>query len=149
METRANKHLTYEMWVEKRSRLRSGYECCCCCRCCCCCCCCVCSVLKGSHAKAFNRRHVRGACCAVCVWRGHMHQSPEHDHFFRWLLSSAAHRAPASACCISSPQNTRQCDRSCVCTLPRLRRMTLPASGGLALASPRRTGRAFGEVQVQ
>ena len=33
----------------------------------------VCSVLKGSHAKAVNRRHVRGACCAVCVWRGHTH----------------------------------------------------------------------------
>ena len=37
---------------------------------------CVCSVLYGSHAKAVNRRHVRGACCAVCVWRG-------HDDFFR------------------------------------------------------------------
>ena len=44
---------------------------------------CVCSVLYGSHAKAINRCHVRGACCAVRVWRGQTPQSPGHDHFFR------------------------------------------------------------------
>ena len=80
---RADGRLRCDMWVEKNSRLRSGYECCCCY-------CCVCALFNGSHAKAVNRRHVRGACCAVCLWRGHAPQSRERDHFFCWPLASAA-----------------------------------------------------------
>ena len=65
----------------------------------------------------------------------------------RLQQNNTAHRAPASACC-SSSQNTRRRHLCSICTLPRLHRMTLPAFGGPALAWPRCTGHAFGEVRV-
>ena len=70
---RANKRLRCGMWVEKNSRLRSGYECCCCC--CCCCCVCVLCALRQSYEGCQSTpprrvvQCVRGACCAVCVCR--------------------------------------------------------------------------------
>ena len=115
------------------SRLRSGYECCCCCCCSAAAARCV-IMLYGSHAKAVNRRH-RGAMCSVCVGRAVRSACVAPKPKARQVFSltgrvcsrkKKAHRAPASACC-SSRQSTRRCHRFCICTLPTLRCMTLPA----------------------
>ena len=148
------------MWVEEKRRLRPGNECpCCCCRCCCCCCCSV----RVLCSTAVMRRQSTDAMCmgrAVWVWRGHMPQIPEHDYFIHGPLASAVKTKqhtehPRQHVTVvhkthrgSSPQYTPRCHRCRICTLPRLRRMIVPAIGGLAFAWPRRTGFAFGEERV-
>ena len=126
------------MRAEKSSRLRSGYECCCCCCCCCCCVCVLCTLrqsCEGGQSTPPRRvvQCVRGACCAVCVARSH---SPEPRARLLFSLSAAKDKSTQNtrvACC-SSLQSARRCHRCCICTLPTLRRMTLPA---LAAASRR------------
>ena len=59
-----------------------------------------------------------------------------------------AHRAPASACC-SSRQSTRLCHRCCICTLPTLRRMTLPAFAAASMAVNRRHRGAMCSVSAR
>ena len=110
-------------------------------------------MLYGSHAKAVNRRRVRGACCAVCVWPVLRPRAQSTTTLFSltarvYSKHRTAHRAPASACS-SSPQNTRRCHCRCIGTLPRFLRRTLPAFGGLVWAWRCRTGHVVGEVRVQ
>ena len=92
-----------------------------------------------------------GVLCGVRVGRSHAPEPRARSLFSLTARvcskTKTAHRAPASACC-SSPQNTWRCNRCCICTPPRLRRITIPACGGLALAWPRRTGHAFGDARV-
>ena len=97
----------------------------------------VCSVRYGSHAKAVNRRH-RGTLCSVFVGRAvrvRVARSHAPESRTRRVFSLTARvcrkkkqvqRAPASTCC-NSRQSTRGCHRCCICTLPTLRRTTLPA----------------------
>ena len=90
-------------------------------------------------------RAVRCACGAVTRPRAQSTITFFADRS-RLQQNKTAHGAPASACC-SSPQNTRRCHRCCICTLSILRRITLPAFGGLVLAWPRGTGHAFVSYQ--
>ena len=151
-KVRTNQRQRCEMRVEK-NRLRSGYECCCCC----CCSAAVCDICCTaiSHAKAVNRRH-RGAMCSVCVgravWCACVAPKPKARQFFSLTgrvcsRKRTAHRAPASACC-SSRQSTRRCHRCCICTLPTLLRMTLPALAAASMAVRRRHRGAMGSVWV-
>ena len=78
------------MWLTKMADYaRSGYEYESCCCCCCCCYVCVLCALRKS-CEGCQSTPCAWACCAVCVRRGHTPQSPEHHHFFRWPLASAA-----------------------------------------------------------
>ena len=112
-------------------------------------------MLYGSHAKAANRRHW-GAMCSVCVGRAVrcacVAPKPKARQVFsltrsRLLQKRTAHRAPASACC-SSRQSTRWCHRCCICTLPTLRRVTLPVFTAASMAVNRRHRGALCSVCV-
>ena len=149
---RANKRLRCETWVEKNNRrLRSGYECCCCCCCCCVCALCSTTVMRRlSHDAMCVERAMRCACGAVTrpraqstitffAYRSRLqqkqtqHSTPEHPREH----AAVVHKTHGSVIDVPSAP-----------TLPRLRRMTLPDFGGLALAWPRSTGHAFGGVRV-
>ena len=141
--------LTGRICLKKKTAHRAPAACCssrqstrrCCRRCIC-----TLPTLRRRTLPAFaaasmvvNRRH-RGAMCSVCVQRAARCACVAPEPTTRQLLYSLTgracskkkqkqhtHGAPASACC-SNRHSTRRCrHRCCICTLPPLRRLTLPA----------------------
>ena len=140
---RAKKRLRCEMWVEKNSRLSSGYECCCCWWWCCVRTLCSTAVMRRLSIDAMCVEHaVRCACGAVTHPRA---QSTITFFAGRSRLHQKQNISRSTRACCSSPQNTRRCHRRCICTLPRLHRMTCQPS-----VASRWHGQchAFGEVRV-
>ena len=113
-------------------------------------------MLYGIHAKSVSRRH-RGTMCSVGVGRSVrcacVAPKPKARQVFSLTVRVCSSRkrtgdsAPASACC-SSRQSTRRCHRCCICTLPTLLRMTLPALAAASMAVRRRHRGAMGSVCV-
>ena len=135
------------MWVAQNGRVRSGYECCCYC-------CCVCALCFTAIMRRLSQSTpcAWGVLCGVRVAWSHAPE-PRARSFFSLTARVCSKNKNSTQStrvspCRSSPQNIRRCQRCCICPLPRLRRVTLPAFGGLALALPRRTGHAFGGVRV-
>ena len=90
---------------------------------------------------------VREACYAICVCRPKAQSTTSFFADRSRIRKRTAHRAPASACC-SSRQSTRRCYRCCICTLPTLCCMTLPAFAAASMAVNRRHRGAICSVCV-
>ena len=92
---------------------------------------------------------VRGACCAMCVCRPKAQSAT--SFFSDWSRlqqkKNSTQSTRVSMYC-SSRQSTRRCHRCCICTLPTLRRMTLPAFAAASMAVNRRHRGTMGSVCV-
>ena len=93
-------------------------------------------------------QYVRGACCAMCVCC----PKAESTSFFadrsRLQQKKNSTQSTRVSMCCSSRQSTRRCHRWCICTLPTLRRVSLPAFAAASMAVNRRHRGAMGSVWV-
>ena len=118
----------------------------------CCCCCCAC-VWALCSAAAMRRVSIdaTGARCAGRAWgvlccvcgAVTCPRAQSTTTFFADCSKRKQHTEHRML-----QYNTQRCHRCCICTLPTLRRMTLPAFAvaGLALAWPHHKGHAVGEI---